>query len=432
MLAWVAVVSARDAQSVGTRVQEDAREPMPWRALSADEQRTFDLGYRVFNTEWVPAGMPAGRIDGLGPLFNAQGCDACHSSRRRGRGPRGDGELPAELVMQLGQVSPGGEVLPGSGGYGYVLNTAAIAGFVPEARVRVNYVTRSVHLAGGASVELREPHYTVDRLSAAPLPANTVLMPRLPPGLHGAGLLELVPDWELARVAAVERSGGGAAHGSISWVEEDGDRRVARFGWGATQPSVASQVAVAFAREMGLTSSLRHDPDCGAADAGCFAAPSGGSPEVEPALFDAVVAFVRLQAVPVKGAADMADPGGVLFAQAGCAQCHRPALALEPERGTPRQIHPYTDLLLHLMGDGLSDRDLDGKPARDGWRTAPLWGLNAAYAADQPVRLLHDGRARSVEEAVLWHDGEARQARAAFMHMDAAQRRQLVSWIEGL
>jgi CxxC motif-containing protein (DUF1111 family) len=84
------------------------------------------------------------------------------------------------------------------------------------------------------------------------------------------------------------------------------------------------------------------------------------------------------------------------------------------------------------MGDGLADRDLTGKPAKEAWRTAPLWGLNAAYASGQPVRLLHDGRARSIEEAVLWHDAEARSSRERFSALDATQRRALVAWIRTL
>src|SRR6202011_3264113 len=131
------------ARSIGTTVQQDAHPPHTWRALSSAEQAQFDLGYAVFNTEWVPANTPKGRIDGLGPLFNSHSCDACHNSRRRGRGPRGDGEAPSDLVVQLGRVSSGAAanrpVRRGSRDYGFVLNTSAIKGFDPEASVRVQY-----------------------------------------------------------------------------------------------------------------------------------------------------------------------------------------------------------------------------------------------------------------------------------------------------
>jgi CxxC motif-containing protein (DUF1111 family) len=165
---------------VGVSVQEDAHPPQPWRTLSAEEQTAFDLGYSVFNTEWVPANSPAGRIDGLGPLFNSQGCDACHNSRRRGRGPRGDGEAPSDLVIQLGRLLPDRSVQRGTDEYGYVLNTAAIRGFKPEARVSIRYEEQPKTLADGTQVKLRAPRYGVTDLSGPALPPATVLMPRMP------------------------------------------------------------------------------------------------------------------------------------------------------------------------------------------------------------------------------------------------------------
>ncbi|MBS0579473.1 MAG: c-type cytochrome [Proteobacteria bacterium] len=422
---------AQQALPDAAHLQADARRPLSWRSLSEDEQAVFDLGYRVFNTEWVPANSPAGRIDGLGPLFNAQRCDACHTSRHRGRGPAGDGELPADLVVQLGRMGADGTLVRGTYVYGYVLNTAAVHGYQPEGRATVLYTTQVRTLADGSKVELREPRYGVDDLSGAPLASSTVLMPRIPPGVQGVGLLELVATEELERIAAEERKSGAGVHGRIAWVGEEGQRVPGRFGWQATEPSVASQVSIAFAREMGLSNPLVAAADCGA-DRRCLEAPSGGSPEVEPALFKALVFFERLHAVPAERPVQDSDAGARLFAAAGCADCHRDTLHAHAPGRAALPIHPYTDLLVHEMGEGLADRDLSGKPAREAWRTAPLWGLNVAYASGQPVRLLHDGRARSVEEAILWHDAEARSSRERFSALDAAQRRALVAWIESL
>jgi CxxC motif-containing protein (DUF1111 family) len=425
-----------DARSVGTAIQDDAHPPQPWRNLSADEQARFDLGYAVFNTEWVPANTPAGRIDGLGPIFNSQGCDACHNSRRRGRGPRGDGEAPADLVIQLGQVTSGSSadrsVTRGNRAYGYVLNTSAIAGFQPEARVWIQYAIRQSTLADGTTVELREPRYRVADLAGPELAADTVLMPRLPPPVQGAGLLELVPESELERVAHAERRATADIRGRISRVQTGQGRRVGRFGWQASEPTVASQIAVAFAREMGLTNPLESSDDCGNWNVACRTAPTGGSPEVEPDLFEAVIAFERWHAVPVARIADESSIGGRLFRSAGCADCHRPTLSIEVGDQPHNVIHPYTDLLLHDMGKGLADRDLGGRPAASLWRTAPLWGTHAAYVSGQPLRLLHDGRARSVEEAILWHDSEARRARDTYSRLTKEQRRAVLEWIQDL
>ena len=136
-----------------------------------------------------------------------------------------------------------------------------------------------------------------------------------------------------------------------------------------------------------------------------------------------------------------------MFASSGCGVCHRSSLRVELPRAGPSAatreaaqdaashalIHPYTDLLLHDMGQGLADRNAQETVlAPSVWRTAPLWGMHAAYVSNQPVRLLHDGRARSIEEAVLWHDGEARDARNRYSHLTAEQRRTLADWITGL
>jgi len=414
---------------VGVSVQDDAHPPLPWRALTSDEQAAFDLGYSVFNTEWVPANTPAGRIDGLGPLFNSQGCDACHNSRRRGRGPRGDGDAPGDLVIQLGRLLPDRSVQRGTDEYGFVLNTAAIKGFKPEARVSIRYEEQPRALADGTEVKLRAPHYVVTDLSGPALPANTVLMPRMPPPVQGDGLLELVPRSELDDIAAGERRGGDGVHGRVSIV----GATVGRFGWQGTEPSVASQIGNAFAREMGLSNPLVERVDCGTQDHTCQSAPTGGTPEVEPELFNAVVAFQRLHAVPVQKLPDMSSAGGRLFVHLGCNACHATALRIRVEHAAgPARIRPFTDLLLHDMGDELADRDLAGNIARDEWRTAPLWGMGAAYASGQRPRLLHDGRARTVDEAILWHGGEGRAARNRFARLSADERRTLVSWVEQL
>ena len=424
-----ALAGCQPLRTVGETVQDDAHPPQSWRPLSSAEQSAFDLGYAVFNTEWVPANSPAGRIDGLGPLFNSQGCDACHNSRRRGRGPGGNGEAPSDLVIQLGRLLPDGSVRRGTDEYGYVLNTAAIKGFSPEAKVWIQYDERLETLADGPAIRLRQPRYRADHLSGPPLPPHTVLMPRLPPPVQGPGLLELVPRAELLRIAQSQRQNTLAVRGRIAWLDAT---TIGRFGWQATEPSVASQVANAFSREMGLTTTLVSHIDCGGGDVACATAATGGSPEVEPVLFDAVVAFQRLHSVPLQRVTDESAQGAHLFRHVGCADCHREALPVATSDTTRTVIHPYTDLLVHDMGAGLADRDIEGEPVRSQWRTAPLWGMHAAVVTDQPLRLLHDGRARSVEEAIAWHDGEGGGARAAFMHLSAQQRRELVLWIDAL
>lgn len=351
-------------------------------------------------------------------MFNVQGCDACHNSRRRGRGPRSDGEAPGDLVLQLS----------GSDLYGRVLNTAAIPGFKPEGQVWIHYTRRIVRLADGTTVELHAPHYRIASLAGPPLPGDTVLAPRMPPAVQGAGLLELVPQAELESVVRMQERETPDVRGRISWIRSDHGRVIGRLGWQAKEPTVIDQVAAAFSREMGLTNPVVAFDDCGKWDAACRTAPTGGTPEVPADLFEAVVAFERWHAVPIEKWPDQSDFGAQIFARIGCAACHRSTLAIDADTA----IHPYSDLLLHNLGAELADRNLSGLVVPSTWRTAPLWGLHASIVSKQPLRLLHDGRARSIEEAVLWHDGEAQRARDAYSHLDVQQRRSLIDWIAGL
>jgi CxxC motif-containing protein (DUF1111 family) len=420
--------SGSRAAPVGVVVQADAHPPQPWRTLTTSEQAKFDLGYATFNTEWSPASSPARRTDGLGPLFNVQSCDACHNSRRRGRAPRGSGEAPAVLVIQLGRELPDGRVERGTPEYGRILNTSATAGFTPEATVTVTYQERQRWLVDNSTVSLRMPSYSVSNLSGPALPDRTVLMPRLPPPVMGAGLLERVPESALATIAASQIRQG--ISGRISRLS--GTKRVGRYGWQATEPTVASQTASAFAREMGLTSPLESHIDCGESNDACLTAPSGGTPEVDAALFDAVVWFQELHAVPVAKAIDGRSVGAKLFASTGCAECHRPTLPVELAKRSSATIAAYTDLLVHDLGDDLADRDLLGQPVHSEWRTAPLWGMGAAVATGQPLGLLHDGRARSVREAILWHGGVATPSLSRYLALEATERTALEEWIERL
>ena len=425
-----ALAGCQTPQSIGVIIQDDAHVALPWRPLTPAEQKTFDLGYATFNTEWTPANSPAPRTDGLGPLFNAQGCDACHNSRRRGRGPRGDGDAPADLVVQLGRRLPDGSVERGIAAYGRVLNTSAVPGFVPEAVVSIRYEGEVRLLADGTRVSMRTPRYDVTKLSGPALPDDTVLMPRMPPSVQGSGLLERVPQSALEKLADAAQRRSGPIHGRVSRLTGDRGAPIGRFGWQATEPTVASQTASAMSREMGLTTSLISHIDCGGGDTACQSAPTGGTPEVEPVLFDALVLFQSLHAVPAEKVSITSLHGERTFALLGCADCHRPTLPVQTGMRARQVIHPYSDLLLHEMGSGLADRDVGGAAVHSEWRTAPLWGINASVATGQPLRLLHDGRARTIEEAVLWHDGEARDAREGFTRLPADQRRALVAWVE--
>ncbi|MFT4045933.1 MAG: di-heme oxidoredictase family protein [Solimonas sp.] len=412
-----AVAAARPDAGFGRATFRDLREPQAYAALMDADATAFEMGQRVLNTQWVPAGTPrAGRIDGLGPLFNVGSCDGCHNDGARGRGIDGDGPAPSSLVLQL--------AVPGGGGdsvYGHMLNAASIAGLAPEAKVRVEYATRSGRYADGKAWVLREPRYRIDDLSDGPLSIATVVQPRLPPALYGTGLLERIDDVQRRHWRDDPRARRDGIRGTLA----------GRFGWQGGSVSIAGQTAKAFAREMGLTTRLMPVDDCTPSQVRCRL-PDGGSPEVSDELFGAVLRFQQLLAVPKAVPKAIREPdevrGAYLFAAAGCALCHRPAANVRFDDGATATIRPYSDLLLHDLGPGLADRDVAGRVVASRWRTAPLWGAGLQPRVGKPA-YLHDGRAVSLEEAVLWHDGEAAAARVRFLRFSAACRADLLRWL---
>lgn len=378
----------------------DSRQPPTWRPVEANETATFQLGQAVFNSAWLPAGAErAERRDGLGPVFNATSCDACHNNGARATAPTDEGRLPIGFVMQLGLADAATTPL------GDVLNPVAIEGYRAEGGVVLNYQLREVHYPDGSRAELREPRYQLQGPRVAELSAQTVLKPRMASPLFGSGLLDAVPPRAFTPL--------GDSPG--------------RFGWQAGTRSVRDQTAKAFSREMGLHSADYPMDDCGD-DALCAAAPEGGEPEVSEDFLQALTLFQSVLAVPRAEPldAEAEQQGAELFQRTGCTACHAPSLPVEGIRGISA-IAAYTDLRRHDLGEELADRRLDGEIIKSRWRTAPLWGIAHLPRAGH-LGLLHDGRARSVEEAVLWHAGEADESRRQFMALPKSQRDRLLDW----
>jgi len=442
--------AAPAAPLVSERVFANSRDPPTFEPLGAALQARDALGHAVFNTQFVAAGTPgAARIDGLGPLFNATSCDECHNEGADARGPVGDGPAPPPLVVQLEPPVREGRSLSGDPRYGHVLSTAALDGLQPEGSVWIHYTIRTGHYADGSPWQLRVPSYQLSALRYGPLAPGTVIRPRMAPALFGDGLLEAVPAQAI--IQGEPADGSASATGVPAWQWVRGRRVLGRFGWQGNSISIRDQVDKAFSREMGLTTREAPQDDCTAVEADCRAQPSGGHPEVSDELLDGVVQFVRWLAVPApvvpaapgtsaRGASTAAAGGipaiNATFTVLGCAGCHRPILpvVLADAQGHAYRgsIAAYTDLRLHDLGAGLADHDGSGRVVPSRWRTAPLWGMGYRLGRERFPTLLHDGRARSLEEAILWHDGEARAARERFEQLPAAQRAALLRWLETL
>jgi CxxC motif-containing protein (DUF1111 family) len=260
----------------------------------------------------------------------------------------------------------------------------------------------------------------------------------MPGALTGLGLLEAIPAEEIVAGEDPDDRDGDGVSGRANWVPDvrSGARALGRFGWKAAQPSVEQQIATAFREDMGLTSWLRPETSCTPAQGDCSGRDRGE--EVPAHELAVLTTYVRLLGVPAPRAmpGSLRDRGRQLFTRTGCAACHTPrhhtaARAAFPELAT-QVIFPYTDLLVHDMGDGLADGLAESEARGSEWRTPPLWGLGLLPIIHGRLRLLHDGRARSVEEAILWHGGEAAKAQRSYAALSPADRQTLVSFVESL
>lgn len=427
------------ASSSAYEVDTSAAYSQPLEGLSETELRAFAAGKVEFSAHWVAPFLSSGDW-GRGPQSNASSCIDCHPGNGRGRAPDGPDETPHSLVLQLAQphTDATGRALPHPA-YGRQLNGHGTLGrLIEEGQFRIEYRTRSVKLADGATVDLRVPGVRITALWFGPLGDETILSPRIAQPVFGLGLLDAVTEATLRAIA--ERQRGIGFDGRLNLVRDKltGATIVGRFGHKATEPHLAQQIAAAFHAEMGVNSALFPDEECWPIQEECYPIETVLGAEVTNMQRATILNYLRMLAPPSRR--DIHDPqvrrGADLFEQARCSACHLPSLNITlAEDQTGRRdylIEPYTDLLLHDMGDGLADgyRAFSAGP-RD-WRTAPLWGLGLRKAVNGNDNLLHDGRARSVSEAILWHGGEADVSRQAFIAMTRRDRQALLQFLDSL
>ncbi|TBU99737.1 di-heme oxidoredictase family protein [Stutzerimonas kirkiae] len=420
---------------------------MPSANLAPTRRLDFSVGNSFFRNPWVMAPASTTARDGLGPLFNTNACQGCHIKDGRGHPAAADASNAVSMLVRLSipasaehaQLLKERGVVP-EPTYGGQLQDMAIPGVAPEGRVRLDYRTHRVTFADGHSVELQAPELVVTNLAYGPLHAQTLFSVRIAPPMIGLGLLEAIPESAILANADPEDANGDGIYGRPNRVHDHrtGETVLGRFGWKAGQPSLRQQNADAFFNDMGLSTSLFPGSVCGARQRECLAMPDGGSPEVSDNILDLVTFYTRNLGVPARRNVDAPAvlAGKRLFHQAGCASCHIPqfttaADAAEPELAS-QVIRPYTDLLLHDMGEGLADHRPEFEASGREWRTPPLWGIGLTQRVSGHTRLLHDGRARNLLEAILWHSGEAEAAKRTVLTFDQDQREALLAFLESL
>jgi CxxC motif-containing protein (DUF1111 family) len=334
--------------------------------------------------------------------------------------------------------------------YGDQLQNRGIPGVPAEGQAIITYEPREMAFANAEVVQLRAPRMRFTQLKFGELGPQTMVSARIAPAMVGLGLLEAVPEETILGIASAQVHSGMPGKPNYVWDVERGSRALGRFGWKASQPSLRQQIAAALNGDIGATSSIFPDENCRPVQKHCSKAPTASTcvrpgtcsgrnaPEAAPVRFADITFYLQALAVPARR--NVADPvvkrGETLFAQARCSTCHVPELKTgsNPSIASAAEllIRPYTDLLLHDMGDGLADGRDDFEANGREWRTAPLWGIGLLPKVSGHSELLHDGRARNVTEAILWHGGQAEPSREAFRAMSKADREAIARFLESL
>lgn len=433
----------------------------------------FYAGKALAEQPWVKAPASTTARDGLGPLYNSRSCFGCHVKGGKGHLPT-DGMPLTHGFVRLsipGEDERGGAVAEPS--YGLQLQTRSTSlrhqlcarlavasrsdddnlgacdpapsydGPAPEGQVFVYDRERPFVYPDGRRVSLRQADVRIEQLGYGALHPETLMSLRVAPAIHGAGLIELVAQRAIDNLAdPPDRDHDGISGRTNQVWDERNQRTVAgRFGYKANHASLESTVAEAFAGDLGISNPLVPRQPCTSAQPACARQPHGADEmgvEISDELLGLVVDFNRNLGVPKRRQPGRSDvmAGREHFYTLGCVKCHHPSFVTEPSMRHAhlgkQLIWPYSDFLLHDMGVGLADDRPDYAASGREWRTTPLWGLGLNAAISGVASYLHDGRARSIEEAILWHGGEADASKQRFTRLAKEARDQLLIFLGSL
>lgn len=416
--------------------------------LSDKEVALHKEGDQAFGATFVTAPAPVNA--GLGPMFNNSSCIACHIHDGRGMPTKGSllvrvslppssqanlaqqltaigGNNPhqsslfesqAEASVSLGNAPPVPDL-------GTQLQDQAVYGVKPKATVEINWREKTAVYGDGTPYQLRSPLIDITLADGKPLPTGVLTSARVPPPVFGHGLLEAIPERNIIELADPQDKNNDGISGKPNrvWDVRKKTLVMGRFGLKANNPNLFQQNAAAYINDMGVTNPLFPEKN--------------GTYEIDLKTLNAVTFYTQTLSVPARTLAHDAGvkKGEKLFAQANCAACHIAALKTgnHPVKAVANQtIYPYTDLLLHDMGEGLADGRPDFEASGNEWRTAPLWGVGLTQTVLPYAGYLHDGRARTLEEAILWHGGEAERSKDMFRTMAKPDRAALVQFLNSL
>ncbi len=402
----------------------------PFDGMSSSELDAFVLGRSFFTIPWVEAPSATTARDGLGPLYSANTCQHCHTRNGAGVAIDTEGEMQRALVLRLAlfadeNLNNVSKMQPDPV-YGTQLSMNAIHDVAFEGYPKVSYEQIPYRYSDGTQVTLRKPKYRVEQLHYGSLDEKTRLSPRIALALVGLGMIEHIPeDAILANEDINDRNKDGIS-GKANWVMVENQKQLGRFTWKASAPSVLYQSANAAHNDMGLTSPLFPKENCTNAQEACMNATKGRHEfDLPQERLESIAYYITHLKIPKPRPFAHKEQAQKLFERLTCNRCHVERF----ETIDGKTIAPYSDFLLHDMGDALADGHVDALASKNEWRTPPLWGIGLYKAVSGEANYLHDGRARSIEEAILWHGGEAQGAKAAFVELEQSQRQFLIDYL---
>lgn len=364
----------------------------------------------------------------LGPQFNNISCVGCHANE--GRGLPGFGRTGSESVVKISQTKGKPQVRGGPipvSGFGTQIHDHALKGTTPDAKLKIRWTLVNGAYPDGTPYELRKPRLTIRPAKGKKLSKKVMTSIRRAPPVFGAGLLEAIDEATMRTLEAQQEQAGAGISGrpNVVWNLTSKNTSVGKFGFKAAAPSLVQQIANAYSTDMGVTNPLVRLGD--------------KHPEIPQRILSSTTFYVQTLAVPRARNQDSLNVihGKDLFQSVGCSSCHVMTIttgqASLPQLSS-QTIHPFTDLLLHDMGSGLADNRPEFEASGTEWKTAPLWGigLTPITISGGAPSYLHDGRARTLEEAILWHGGEAQNANTQFQSLSSADRSDLITFLQSL
>ncbi|WP_394344085.1 di-heme oxidoreductase family protein [Flavobacterium microcysteis] len=408
------------------------RTPAP--NLSASDLQTHLMGDTQFEAVFVTA--PAAVNSGLGPIFNNSSCISCHPNDGRPNFPANLANRSGLLMRAsiFGQDENGGpNPVPG---FGLQIQNQAVFGFTPEARYQAAFIEKRETFADGTVVVLQKPVITlIDPYTS--LPAGLMLSPRIATPVFGLGLLEAIPEQNILARQDINDTDGDGISGKANYVWDPVERRtiLGRFGWKANTGTLLVQCTAAYVEDMGITNYVfSKETGHGQSNGGDG---RDDDPEIQRPIVDQVVLYCQTLAVPGPRNINSKSvkEGAKLFESLECSKCHIPKQMTGPSPISAlafQTIYPYTDMLLHDMGEDLADGRPDFLASGREWKTRPLWGIGLTGLVNGHTTFLHDGRAKNLTEAILWHGGEAEKAKEKFKQLTEAKRKALLDFLNSL